>query len=128
MMWPGGERTMDYHGQARRRLSKYARLTGTDSYADVRHLIDHRRRAALRLKKAARIESRAIGIWVGITFEVAIHLFITSIETVVLEAYSAAHTDTNASDEDGHHDTYVRAAWTRRSDAVLVTYGGSLCE
>ena len=39
------------------------------------------------MEKRALIETRAIGIWMGLTIELAIHLFISLLETKTLEVY-----------------------------------------
>ena len=79
---------------------------GEGTVEDVTHLIQKRRRNAVRQHKAAAISSRALGIWIGLTFELAIHLAITTIEHSILEAYNEGTESHNESAAYGYAAYY----------------------
>ena len=80
--------------EAKRRLKIHNALCGSadgvsETAKDVTCLIEKRKREAKKVQVSSRIEKRAIGIWIGVTFELAIHTFISCMETSTLDAYSS---------------------------------------
>ena len=108
--------------QANRRLHNYFALTRTFATTttanEIHKLIDQRKKWARLMEKRALIESRAVGIWMGLTIELAIHIFITLIENTVIEVY-ATETGSSPTGYLGTYGTIYGDAYDYENAAIL---------
>jgi hypothetical protein len=78
--------------EAKRRLQKYFALTrtfdGSNVAEDIKELINLRKARSRAMEQRAAIVIRAFGVWLGLTIELAIHMVIELIDSVVLCAYN----------------------------------------
>lgn len=80
--------------EAKRRLQNYFALTRTFATTltanEITKLVDERKQRARLMEKRALIEARAVGIWMGLTIELAIHIFISLIENTIIINYQSS--------------------------------------